>query len=86
MTRLPIDEILPELCASLAQLPNAVVQAAPGAGKTRRIPLRLRDAPWRDGGKIVMVEPCRLAARSAAWRMAQTLAAPLEPIERDPTG
>lgn len=73
MTRLPIDDILPELCASLERAPNAVVQAAPGAGKTTRIPLRLLDAPWRGGGRIIMLEPRRLAARAAARRMAQTL-------------
>jgi ATP-dependent helicase HrpB len=77
MTRLPIDDILPELCASLEHTPNAVVQAAPGAGKTTRIPLRLLDAPWREGGKIIMLEPRRLAARAAARRMAQTLGEPV---------
>ena len=77
MTKLPIDDILPELCASLEHTPNAVVQAAPGAGKTTRIPLRLLEAPWRDGGKIIMLEPRRLAARAAARRMAQTLGEPV---------
>lgn len=77
MTKLPIDDILPELCASLAQTPNAVIQAAPGAGKTTRIPLRLLDAPWRNGGRIIVLEPRRLAARAAARRMAQTLNEPV---------
>ena len=77
MTDLPIDAILPELCASLEHTPNAVVQAEPGAGKTTRIPLRLLDTPWRQGGKIIMLEPRRLAARAAAWRMAQTLGEPV---------
>ena len=77
MTKLPIDDILPELCASLEHTPNAVVQAAPGAGKTTRIPLRLLDTPWREGGKIIMLEPRRLAARAAARRMAQTLDEPV---------
>ena len=77
MTRLPIDDILPELCACLERTPNAVVQAAPGAGKTTRIPLWLLDAPWRAGGKIVMLEPRRLAARAAARRMAETLGEPV---------
>ena len=77
MTKLPIDDILPELCASLEHVPNAVVQAAPGAGKTTRIPLRLLDTPWREGGKIIILEPRRLAARAAARRMAQTLDEPV---------
>ena len=77
MTKLPIDDILPELCASLEHTPNAVVQAVPGAGKTTRVPLRLLDTPWRKGGKIIMLEPRRLAARAAAQRMAQTLNEPV---------
>jgi ATP-dependent helicase HrpB len=77
MTKLPIDDILSELCASLECTPNAVVQAAPGAGKTTRIPLRLLDTPWREGGKIIILEPRRLAARAAARRMAQTLDEPV---------
>ncbi|MFT7571412.1 MAG: ATP-dependent helicase HrpB [Paracoccaceae bacterium] len=77
MTKLPIDDILPALCASLEHTPNAVVQAAPGAGKTTRIPLRLLDTPWRAGGRIIILEPRRLATRAAAQRMAQTLGEPV---------
>ena len=77
MTELPIDDILPALCASLERTPNAVVQAAPGAGKTTRIPLRLLDAPWRKGGRIVMLEPRRLAARAAAQHMSSLLGEPV---------
>jgi ATP-dependent helicase HrpB len=77
MTKLPIDEILSELCANLEHTPNAVVQAAPGAGKTTRIPLRLLDTPWRAGGKIIILEPRRLAARAAARRMAKILDEPV---------
>lgn len=77
MTELPIDAILPDLCASLEHTPNAVVQAAPGAGKTTRIPLRLLDTPWRAGGRIIILEPRRLATRAAAQRMAQTLGEPV---------
>ena len=46
---------------------------ASGAGKTTRVPLKLLDAPWLKGRKIVMLEPRRLAARAAASRMAATL-------------
>lgn len=77
MIKLPIDDILPKLCASLEHSPNAVLQAAPGAGKTTRVPLRLLNAPWREGGKIIILEPRRLAARAAAQRMAQTLDEPV---------
>lgn len=70
---LPIDAILPELTSTLAQTTTALLQAAPGAGKTTRVPLALLDASWRDSRKILMLEPRRLAARSAARYMAKQL-------------
>tara|TARA_R110000868_G_scaffold165328_6_gene398566 strand:+ start:146571 stop:149351 length:2781 start_codon:yes stop_codon:yes gene_type:complete len=70
---LPIDAVLPELCAVLESGTHAVLQAPPGAGKTTKVPLALLDAVWRGGQKIVMLEPRRLAARAAARRMAQLL-------------
>jgi len=70
---LPIDEAVPRLLAALAAGPYAVLVAPPGAGKTTRVPLALLEAAWRGDGKIVMLEPRRLAARAAARRMAQTL-------------
>jgi len=70
---LPIDAILPELVAALEQTSTVLLQAPPGAGKTTRVPLALLDAPWRGGGKILMLEPRRLAARSAAGYMARQL-------------
>ena len=69
---LPIDRILPAVQAALADHASAVVLAAPGAGKTTRIPLALLDAPWLAGKSILMLEPRRLAARMAAARMAST--------------
>lgn len=70
---LPVEQIVPELKAALASGPNAVMVAPPGAGKTTVVPLRLLDAPWRGDGRIVVLEPRRLAARAAAARMAATL-------------
>jgi ATP-dependent helicase HrpB len=70
---LPIDEILPALCATLARHRNAVVEAPPGAGKSTVVPIALLDEPWLRGGKIVMLEPRRLATRAVAARMATTL-------------
>src|SRR3954468_2362276 len=72
-TPLPIDEALPELAATLAARPNAVVVAPPGAGKTTRVPLALLDEPWGDGRQLILLEPRRLAARAAADRMARSL-------------
>jgi len=69
----PVDQIIPQLSAALAEGPAALLVAEPGAGKTTRVPLKLLDAPWLKGQKIVMLEPRRLAARNAAHRMAETL-------------
>jgi ATP-dependent helicase HrpB len=71
--RLPIDDILAEVCASLCARNNLVLAAPPGAGKTTRVPLALLDAPWRGDKKIILLEPRRLAARAAAARMAASL-------------
>ena len=71
--RLPIDEVLPRLCETLCDKTNLVLVAPPGAGKTTRVPLALLDAPWRGDGKIILLEPRRLAARAAAQRMSATL-------------
>src|SRR4051812_33012486 len=74
---LPIDEALPALLAALAGSTGVVLQAPPGAGKTTRVPLALSDAPWLGAGRIVMLEPRRLAARAAARRMAASLGEPV---------
>jgi len=70
---LPIDAVLPELVAALAAHNTAVLVAPPGAGKTTRVPLVLAEQPWAKDGKILMLEPRRLATRAAAERMAATL-------------
>ncbi|MBX3301734.1 MAG: ATP-dependent helicase HrpB [Nitrospira sp.] len=73
MRPLPIDEILPSIRRALETCPNALLTAAPGAGKTTRVPLALLEASWLSGRKIVLLEPRRLAARAAASRMADEL-------------
>ncbi|KJZ19599.1 ATP-dependent helicase HrpB [Loktanella sp. S4079] len=72
MTSLPIDPILPELITAVQNAGRAVLQAPPGAGKTTRVPLALHDAAMFSG-KIIMLEPRRLAARAAAERLAEGL-------------
>ncbi|WP_457155999.1 ATP-dependent helicase HrpB [Marinovum sp. KMM 9989] len=69
---LPIDDALPDLLAAVAARGRAVLQAPPGAGKTTRVPLALLEAGLIQG-RIVVLEPRRLAARAAAERMAETL-------------
>ncbi len=72
MIALPIDDALPEVRAAIAAGGLCVLQAPPGAGKTTRVPLDLL-ASGLIAGRIVMLEPRRLAARAAAERMAETL-------------
>ncbi|ULL19732.1 ATP-dependent helicase HrpB [Paenibacillus sp. H1-7] len=73
MTKLPIEAVLPSLKETLMIHTNAVLVAPPGAGKTTRIPLALLHEPWLGGRRILMLEPRRLAARSAARYMAASL-------------
>lgn len=75
--RLPIDDILPELLATLQHSPNVVLSAPPGAGKTTRVPLALLELFPPEAGTIIMLEPRRIAAASAARYMAQTLGEPV---------
>jgi ATP-dependent helicase HrpB len=77
MSGLPIEFVVPELREALRYDTSAVLQAPPGAGKTTRVPLALLDEPWLAGGRILMLEPRRLAARAAASRMASTLGEPV---------
>ncbi|PZO09252.1 MAG: ATP-dependent helicase HrpB [Lysobacteraceae bacterium] len=69
----PIAELLPRLLASLEAHPRLVLEAPPGAGKTTQVPLALLSAPWRGDGRILMLEPRRVAARAAAGFMAAQL-------------
>lgn len=69
----PIAALLPAIADSLATHPRLVLEAPPGAGKTTQVPLALLDAPWLQGRRIVVLEPRRVAARSAAMFMARQL-------------
>ena len=73
LPELPVTAVLPALLDALAGGSSAVLVAPPGAGKTTLGPLAMLDAPWLGDGKILLLEPRRLAARAAARRMAQLL-------------
>ncbi|MEM9778941.1 MAG: DEAD/DEAH box helicase, partial [Pseudomonadota bacterium] len=70
--RLPIEDVLPELIDALRGGRCAVLQAPPGAGKTTGVPLALLRSDIISG-KILMLEPRRVAARAAAARLAELL-------------
>jgi ATP-dependent helicase HrpB len=70
MNTCPIDEIIPAIKEALVSGNSLVVHAPPGAGKTTRVPLALLDIIPPEAGRIIMLEPRRLAAVSAARWMA----------------
>ena len=69
----PIDEILPRIKETVLASPSVVLQAPPGSGKTTRTPLALLQGIPPGKGRILMLEPRRIAAVSAARWMAKTL-------------
>ncbi|MCA9064267.1 MAG: ATP-dependent RNA helicase, partial [Planctomycetaceae bacterium] len=74
LERLPVDDVLPHLTDALHSADCAVLKADVGAGKTTRVPPALLaglDAGGRSSGTVIVLEPRRIAARSAARRMAQ---------------
>ncbi len=77
MKSLPIDDILPTLKEAVRENPSVVLQAPPGSGKTTRAPLALLEVIPPEKGRIIMLEPRRIAAVSAARWMAQTLGEPV---------
>src|SRR3954463_7611777 len=65
---LPIDRVLADVLKSLGENPGLILQAAPGTGKTTRVPPALRKF-----GEVLVLEPRRLAAKLAASRVAWEL-------------
>jgi len=71
--RLPVEDILDQLRDCLSTHNEAILEAPPGAGKTTLVPLALLHEPWLTGKKILMLEPRRIATKTAAFRMADLL-------------
>lgn len=75
MSLLPVATVLPELLAALQSSLRVLLNAPTGAGKSTWLPLQLLHHPVLDG-RIIMLEPRRLAARTVAYRLAQQLGEP----------
>lgn len=73
---LPIERVLPDVVAALRNRQDVVVEGPTGAGKTTCVPLAILDSQCVRG-RIVMIEPRRLAARAAAQRMADLRGQPV---------
>ncbi len=70
---LPVEDCLDRLKQCLFERNEVVLEAPPGAGKTTLVPLALLDEGWLSGKKILMLEPRRIATKSAAHRMASLI-------------
>ncbi|MDX1584795.1 MAG: helicase-related protein, partial [Thermoanaerobaculia bacterium] len=66
LERLPIDDLIPEIRSSLAGKRHLVIVSPPGSGKTTRVPPELVE-----DGRVVLLQPRRVAARSLARRIAE---------------
>ncbi len=76
LSQLPIETVMPQLLAAVSEHPQIILKAAPGAGKSTHFPLRLLQEATLDG-KIIMLEPRRLAARNIADYLAKQLGEPV---------
>ncbi|MGD8419380.1 MAG: ATP-dependent helicase HrpB [Gammaproteobacteria bacterium] len=72
-TTLPVEACLDTLKQHLSERDEVLLEAPPGAGKTTLVPLALLSEPWLADRRIVMLEPRRIATRTAAYRMAGLL-------------
>jgi ATP-dependent helicase HrpB len=67
-TALPIDDVMPQVLAALAERGAVVLVAPPGTGKTTRVPVAVAETV---AGQVWVLEPRRIAARAAATRVAE---------------
>ena len=72
MTSLPVAAVVPELLNALDASPQVLLTAPTGAGKSTWLPLQFLTHKGIQG-RIVLLEPRRLAARNVAQRLAELL-------------
>ncbi|MDG2643847.1 ATP-dependent helicase HrpB [Vibrio parahaemolyticus] len=72
MSQLPIEAVMPQLHTAVKHQHQVILKAAPGAGKSTYFPLQLIQNQVVTG-KVIMLEPRRLAARNIARYLAEQL-------------
>ncbi|EIA1587109.1 ATP-dependent helicase HrpB [Vibrio parahaemolyticus] len=72
MSQLPIEAVMPQLLMAVKHQHQVILKAAPGAGKSTYFPLQLIQNQVVTG-KVIMLEPRRLAARNIARYLAEQL-------------
>ncbi|TOB26100.1 ATP-dependent helicase HrpB [Vibrio parahaemolyticus] len=72
MSQLPIEAVMPQLLTAVKHQHQVILKAAPGAGKSTYFPLQLIQNQVVTG-KVIMLEPRRLAARNIARYLADQL-------------
>ena len=72
LSNLPIESAINEIKSSLLIHPQVILQAPPGAGKSTYLPFKMVQEKWFSG-KIIMLEPRRLAAKNIAFYLASLL-------------
>jgi ATP-dependent helicase HrpB len=72
LSSLPIESVLGDIKSNLLSSPQVILQAPPGAGKSTYLPFKMVQERWFDG-KIIMLEPRRLAAKNIAHYLASLL-------------
>ncbi|MBY5200039.1 ATP-dependent helicase HrpB [Citrobacter braakii] len=72
VTSLPVAAVVPELLTALDASSQVLLTAPTGAGKSTWLPLRLLEHRGIKG-RIILLEPRRLAARNVAQRLAELL-------------
>ncbi|MDA8745199.1 ATP-dependent helicase HrpB [Rubripirellula amarantea] len=77
MKSLPVTDVLPQIIAGLREDKAIVLKAPPGAGKTTAVPPAIIDAGVAGQGKVLLIQPRRLAARAAASRLATMMSTSL---------
>jgi ATP-dependent helicase HrpB len=72
VSSLPVSAVLDQLLTALQSAPQVLLHAPTGAGKSTWLPLQLLARAGLPG-RIIMLEPRRLAAKNVAYRLAQQL-------------